>query len=856
MSNFYTNISRRGNKILCRAICDGERKKFEVDFQPTLFVPKKKPSSNDWKTLDGKSVEPISPGTMSDAREFIEKYKSVNGFDIFGNTDYIYQFIGELHPDEVDYDMDKIHIAYIDIETTCDNGFPQVEDVIEQINAITMIVGNTKYVYGLGEFTLPNEPNLIWKSFDDEELLLREFIQSWNEISPDVVTGWNVKFFDIPYIVNRCKKLLGNDITNKLSPWGRVIKRTVHKMNRELPVYILEGISTLDYLDLYQKFTYVNQESYRLDHIAFVELGERKLSYEEFDSMSEFYKQDYQKFIEYNIKDTELIQKLEEKLKLIELALAMAYSAKVNIPDVFSQVKTWDQIIYHYLNSKKIVIPMKSHGHKDEKYAGAYVKEPIIGMHDWVVSLDLNSLYPHLIMQYNISPETKINQMQDYMITPNSILTNEHQHGIESLKVHTDKNYSVAANGTCYTKEHQGFLPALMEKMYKERKMYKNKMIECKKQKEELLNGSPPAGMSRAGLNKKLTNDIAKYHNFQQVRKIQLNSAYGAIGNEWFRYYDVAMAEAITLSGQLSIRWIADKLNMFLNETIGTKDYDFIVASDTDSVFLRMGKLVDKVCSNKSKEEVVDFLDKASKEIINPFIKKQFDILENKMNVYENKTVMEREIIADRAVWTAKKRYMANVYDSEGVRYDPPKQKIMGLETARSSTPQVVRDSLKEAINLILTSDEESIIKFIEEFREKFNNFAIEEIAFPRGVNGMVKYADKASIYCKSTPIAVKGSLIYNHYVDELGLKKKHRKIVDGDKIKFVHLKSPNPLGGVAGQDQVVAFPNDLPKEFELEKYIDYDHQFEKAFLNPLKTILEKIGWNWEEVSTLESFFG
>jgi len=232
-----------------------------------------------------------------------------------------------------------------------------------------------------------------------------------------------------------------------------------------------------------------------------------------------------------------------------------------------------------------------------------------------------------------------------------------------------------------------------------------------------------------------------------------------------------------------------------------------------------------------------------------------FDELAELMNAYENKMVMDRECIADKGVWTAKKRYMMRVHDSEGVRYDPPKQKIMGIETTRSSTPQVVRDSLKEAINLILTSDEERVIEFIEGFREKFKSFDPEEIAFPRGVNGMKKYSDKGSIYRKSTPIAVKGSLIYNYYLDKLGLSKKYRKIIDGDKIKFLHLIKPNPVGGVAGQDHVVAFPNRLPKEFELEDFINYDVQFEKAFLDPIKHILEKIGWKWEHMNTLEGFF-
>jgi DNA polymerase elongation subunit (family B) len=440
------------------------------------------------------------------------------------------------------------------------------------------------------------------------------------------------------------------------------------------------------------------------------------------------------------------------------------------------------------------------------------------------------------------------------MFGVDSILNNN-DIAMEMIKKSTDKGLCVAANGTTYSKEHQGFLPAIMEKLYNERKMYKGKMIEAQKHRQGVGTMAMPT-LAKGGVANKLDKEITKYHNFQLVRKIQLNSCYGALGNEYGRYYDIDLAEAITLSGQLIIQFIADKLNTFLNETFKTEEYDYVVASDTDSVYLRCGNLVEKVCPNKTKQEMVEFLHKASEEIILPFIEEQYAELSETMGAMCPEVIsMEREVIADKAVWTAKKRYMMRVYDSEGVRYDPPKQKIMGLETARSSTPQVVRDSLKEAVNLILATDEDTVIKFIEDFREKFNNFSIEEIAFPRGVNGIKKYASHQSIYQKSTPIAVKGSLLYNHYVDKLGIGNIHRKIVDGDKIKFIHLKKPNPLGGVAGQDQVIAFPNYLPKEFELEKFIDYDHQFEKAFLSPLKTILEKIGWNWEEVSTLEGVF-
>ena len=845
----------RGKYILYRGIDEnGNRISRQEEFHPTMYVPTN--DKTDWTTLDGYYVEEVKPGNIPETRDFVKQYKDVKGFDIYGNTDYVCQYIAENFTEDVEPDISKIVVANIDIECESENGFPDIVDAQERVNAISVDFNGKMYVLGLGVFNLSARDIHHQEQFTNEEDLLKAFLDIWEQEAPDIITGWNVRFFDIPYLVNRITNVLGKKESKRLSPWKDYRERTITKFNRENVVYELVGISTLDYYELYQTFTYVNQASYALNHIAEVELGEKKLDYSEYDSMSDFYKNDFQKFMEYNVLDTRLVMKLEDKMKLLELAITLAYSAKLgNYMDVFGQLRTWDSIIYHFLHEHNIAIPPKTHGKKNEQYAGAYVKEPITGMHDWVVSFDLASLYPSIIRWLNLSPETKTDDGFRKMFGVDSILNNN-DIAMEMIKKSTDKGLCVAANGTTYTKEHQGFLPAIMEKLYNERKMYKDKMIEAQKHRQGVGKMAMPT-LAKGGVAKKLDKEITKYHNFQLVRKIQLNSCYGALGNEYGRYYDLDLAEAITLSGQLIIQFIADKLNTFLNETFKTEDYDYVVASDTDSVYLRCGNLVDKLCpSTNTKQEVVEFLNKASEEIILPFIEKQYAELSATMGAMCPEVIsMEREVIADKAVWTAKKRYMMRVYDSEGVRYDPPKQKIMGIETTRSSTPQVVRDSLKEAVNLILTTDEDTVIKFIDDFREKFKTFSVEEIAFPRGVNGIKKYASHKFIYQKSTPIAVKGSLIYNHYVDRLGLHKKYRKIVDGDKIKFVHLKSPNPLGGVAGQDQVVAFPNDLPKEFELEKYIDYDHQFEKAFLSPLKTILEKIGWNWEEVSTLEGLF-
>ncbi len=824
MGKFYTSVEPYGNTILHRGVEDGKRFSERVSFRPTLYVPSNKKTK--FVTLDNKYAEEIEFDSVRDSREFINNYSGTTGFEIYGAMDAQYQFIGKEYSGELDYEYSDLTIAYIDIETECENGFPNIETADQKINAITIRVGDERYVYALGEVTI-DEDNVHCFCFDEEDMLIGSFIEKWRELDPDIVTGWNVKFFDMPYIIHRTNRIIGEEVSKLLSPWKIVKQKSVETQRGTQTAYDIRGVATLDYYDLYKKFTFQNQESYRLDHIAFVELGERKLSYEEFDNMAEFYKKDFQKFIEYNVKDVDLVFRLEEKMRLIELAVAIAYTAKVNFSDVFSQVKTWDCIIYHYLREHNVVIPPKKFQSKDTQYAGAYVKDPIVGMHDWVVSFDLNSLYPHLIMHYNISPETMVPNNKDYSITPNSIL--------DGKDVQHD-GYSVAANGTCYRKDHQGFLPSLMEKLYKERKMYKKKMIDCEKRKE-------------AG-EKNLDNQIAKYKNFQLVRKVQLNSAYGAIGNQYFRYFNVDMAEAITLSGQLSIRWIEQKLNEFLNSTIGTEDYDYVIASDTDSVYLRCGNLVDKVCRGKSESEVVEFLDRASREIILPEIKKRYDELASMMNAYDNKMVMDRECIANKGIWTAKKRYMLNVHDSEGVRYDTPKMKIMGIETTRSSTPQVVRDALTQAINLIMSTDEKTVIDFIEDFRSKFNTFDAEDIAFPRSVNGMDRYRCPSQIFKKGTPIAVKGALIFNHTLKKENLTRKYKQIKDGEKIKFIYLKVPNTCG-----ERVVSFSSSLPKEFDLTRFVDYNMQFEKSFLEPLKNILDTIGWDTEKRNTLEDLF-
>jgi len=828
---FYTNVEQAGNNLLVRGYEGGQAFSEKVKFNPTLYLPTSNFSK--WRTLEGQCVEPMKQGTISDAKETIQRYRDVTNMEVYGNTRYLYQYIAEEYPaDQVQFDPKQIRVFNVDIETAAENGFPDIETADQEILAISLKDSHTGRIIVFGARPFDNkDPQVDYLHFRTENGMLQAFLEYWIENYPDVITGWNVQLFDIPYIAGRIDRVLGDRYTRFLSPWRLISRREIYIKGRKQIAYDLPGIATLDYLELYRKFTYSNQESYKLDYICSVELGEKKLDHSEYDTFKEFYQNDWQKFIEYNIHDVRLVDKLDNKMKLLDLAFTMAYDAKVNYEDVFSQVRMWDNYIYVELLKRKIAIPPKKESAtKTEKYAGAYVKEPIPGMYDWVVSFDLNSLYPHLIMQYNISPET-LQDARHPAATVDKILDKQ---------VDIDGQFAVCANGAQYRKDMHGFLPQMMQKMYDERVVFKKKMIAAKKEYEK----NPSV---------ELTNEISRCNNIQMAKKISLNSAYGAIGNEHFRYYKLANAEAITLSGQVSIRWIENKMNSYLNKLLSTDKEDYVIASDTDSIYLNLGPLVNKFLGHKSgdKAAVVGLLDKICQEKLEPFIERSYEELAHYVSAYDQKMQMKRENIADRGIWTAKKRYILNVWDSEGVRYKEPKLKIMGLETARSSTPAYFRTKLYDAFKMIVTKTNDDLIKYVEETKREACSQDYSQISFPRGVNGLDKYRSKSNIYEKGTPIHVRGALLYNHYVRQNKVDNKYQIIQEGEKIKFVYLKMPNPI-----MENCISYFTEIPKEFGLDKYIDYSLQFDKSFLKPLENVLECIGWTSKKTVTLGRFFG
>ena len=827
--NFYTNVLQWGNNLLVREVKDGQRIKSRVRYSPTLYAPVEKQTP--YKNLDGGYVTDLTFSTMKEAREWVDSHKSQPEL-IYGNTQYPYTYIADTYKGKVDWDLDKLLIVTIDIEVQCENGFPSPELAEEELLSITIKNHQSKriVVWGIGDFETDRE-DVTYIKCKSEVHLLKEFLVFWEKYHPDIVTGWNSEFFDIPYICNRIRKLFGENELKRLSPWGGVKDREVYKMGRHHQIYDIQGIAALDYFDLYRKFTYTSQESYRLDHIAFVELGERKEG-NPFETFREWYTKDYQSFIEYNINDVELVDKLEDKMGLIKLCLTMAYDAKVNYTDVLGSVRYWDILIYNYLREKNIVIPQKIKAEKVEKFEGAYVKDPQVGMHKWVMSFDLNSLYPHLIMQYNISPET--------------LIPSEKKNGLVDKilegKVKNDTQYCMTPNGAFFRKDKRGFLPEIMETMYNDRTKYKRLMLEAKQKYEDTKDP-------------RLLKYISLYNNVQMAKKISLNSAYGAIGNNWFRYFDLMVATAITTSGQLSIRWIEKALNIYLNKLLDTKNEDYVIASDTDSVYITFDVLVSKVFKEgETPERITNFLDKIASEKLEPFILKSYSVLAKTMNAYEQKMKMTREVIADKGIWTAKKRYILNAWDIEGVRYKTPQLKIMGIEAVKSSTPAVCRQKIKDALNIIMTGDEKMLNTFIQDFRDEFMELPPEDIAYPRSVNGLKKFSSSNGMFAKGAPIHCKGAILYNHLVKKHKLSNKYPIIQEGDKIKFLHMKQPNIYTSSA-----FSFLTSMPRELDIVDRIDYDVQFTKSFVEPLRFITEKIRWKIDDSygtqGTLEEFF-
>lgn len=902
---FYTNVTVSGNNILLKEIDNGIRSKRRVSYEPTLYAKTKRDTG--WKTLQGESVEPIPFGSIKECRNFL---KDNDGMELYGNTMFPYAFIGDTYTDhELQYDLNQISIVSLDIETESEGGFTQnaSETTIERINLITVKdFRQDQYhvfcfldgkIYNKSNRFIPKTNNVSLNEFSSEKEMLLGFLKFWRKFDPDIITGWNVRFFDIPYIYNRLLLLFDEETAKRLSPWGIVNSTTVNFMNMDRPAYDIYGMSQLDYYQIYRKNVLEPRESYTLDHIAKVELDEGKLDWrEKYESMREFYTKDFQLFAEYNIQDVRLPNMLETKLKLIELVVSVAYLAKVNYVDVLAQTRTWDMLIFNWLKEEQIVIPQKDFKEKSDQFAGAYVKEPKPGLYNWAISFDVASLYPNIIRALNIGPETKtsFNVKSNYekMYTVEDML-NGSENFLSVISHCLEQNITLAANGVTYSKKTQSFFSRMVEILFTNRKKYQ---AEVKTAKKELENCSDSVRKTE------LQNTISKFDVKQKSTKIMMNSLYGAFGNEFFRFFDIENAEAVTLTGQFIIQFIQKELNGYLNKMFKTTNFDYVVYSDTDSVYVVLDKLVDHVYRDKVKpeiEQVIKFLDKVCHDKLEPLIDTYFtEITQNQINgMVADKPIlsMKREVIADRGIWGSKKHYILNVWNSEGDNYfecnvchnkfsgpsekAPPcnkdsckstdtkrvaKLKIMGFDMVKSSLPQFTKDAMRKAVNLVMTADNNDLADFISKTRSEFMKLPAETVAFPRGANNLDKWSEDqediqknslwdtpgSDTYKSGTPKAVKGVLLYNQRLKDLNLQGKYPPIGTSEKIKYVHLKEPNPI-----HDKVISFQGKLPVEFGLHKYIDYVDMFEMTMIKPLEKILDPIGWSTERQHDMDKFF-
>jgi DNA polymerase elongation subunit (family B) len=828
MTKFYTTAIQRGSKVLVRGYNKGRRFEEKVDFEPSLFVP----GPGEYRTLSGESLSRRKFESIRHAKDFVRDHQDVHGFSFYGMTRYNYQWIVENYIDSVPYDFNQLKIAILDIETTVENGFPDIFDPNEKVLLINVTDYNSgeSVSFGTKEYDDTDKPFKYVYCKTEEELFHR-FLAHWSFDHPDIITGWNTDGFDIPYLYARVTRVLGDGAFDRMSPFGVVdVEDRVFNEQRELNINII-GVSSLDYLSLYKKFGQKTQENYKLDTVASDELKTTKLD-NPFDTFKEWYTHGWDTFVEYNHVDTDLIKQLENKKALLRLAVALAYKAKINFQDVFSPVRTWDVIIYEHLYRQNIIVPQPIRSNDTNKIEGAYVKEPVPGLYDWVVSFDLNSLYPHIIMSLNMSPETFVGMTN---VTVEQLLN-----GDRSMVV---GEYALAANGSMYDQSKTGFLPTLMKDFYQSRKVEKRQMLDA-----ETILEKDRASATKEHI-KELENIISSKNALQNALKTLLNSAYGGLANRGFRFFDNRLAEGITKTGQLVIQTAERNANIIISKLSGVED-DYTIASDTDSLYLHVNPVVNKFCKDKSKEQIATFLEKACSDKIGPSLNAKSNQLAESMNWNQDLLVFKLEVVADRGLWSAKKKYALHVYSSEGVRYEKPEIKIKGLTIVQSSTPGIVRKHLKKSVELLLTSTEDELRKYARFVEEEFMKTPPEKIAFPRSANNIAHYSSPRTIYGNKTPIAVRASLLYNHYLKEYNLTTKYEAIREGNKIKWLYLREPNIIG-----EDVIGFQTVLPEEFKLHKYVDYNLMFEKTYLKPLNDLLKHTDISLKDAATLEDLF-
>ena len=891
MSRFYTNVEKRGSKIYLKYADKATQKrgKVEVDFKPNLYVAGT--ANPVAKNMRGEPLEMVSFDSMKEMSEFIDRYKGIDGYKMYGQRDSVFQFIAKYFPGKIDFDPSLIHGAIADIEVFSgdvkvgDDGklqvvrgpFPEPTEANYPISMLTIYHTATGKFHAWGTEVFkghrigtyqhnPMHPrvgklDVVYKGFDDEKAMLADMVMWFQEQDFDYTSGWYFEEFDVPYLVNRIRKVLGTTMANKMSPWGIIKDRTIKSLRGDIPTFEFMGSSILDSLNLFKKHGYMEPPDWKLGTVAQIILGEDKISYEEEGSINNLYVLNYQKSVEYNIIDVDLVKRMDDKMQFFLLTMVLAYMTKSNLPDTLATVKPWSALAYTKLHEKGIEPELRPLSMISKDIVGGFVKEVIPGKYRWAVSGDLNSLYPHLMQQYNLGIETIVEAWELPDEVNNSIPTNftiddlvEKRIDLSVLKKY---NLCMTANRQFFRRDTMAIFNELTREIYTSRAAVKKDMKKDEQVLVDLLNHLKKSDETAKNHPDVLALEraIATKNNTQQAFKILMNGLYGAMANKYFtEYYDIRIAEGITTSGQLSIKWVSRKLNEYLNTLLNMQGHDFVIANDTDSCYLCLAPLIDKIFKGKDKtpeeiEKVTDFLDTLFKKKIEPFIDECYKELADYVNAHDQRMFMKRETIATAAIWTAKKRYVMHAMDVEGVRYPEPKVKYTGVEAKRSSFPAQCRKWMVECYGIALSGDEKQLQDRVKEIRAAYMQQSIADIAGVTGVNNLDEYADPNTVFRKGSPRHVKATLFHNKLINDLKVDRL-RPIESGDKVLIVSLKKGNPQGIDA-----IAFQGELPAEFNLTKYVDYEATFGRTFLEPVMNVLRAINWNAEAQASVMDFF-
>lgn len=839
--DYYTSVNATYGKILYRGYHvddDGVRKRVssKLDFSPTLYVDSNDEKS-EFKSLYGKPLQAKKFATMPDARSFIKEYSNV--MDIYGYSANRaeYEFISRAFPNVMSVLLEDLTVIGFDIETKVGvNGPPGVPDPYKALEEITHIAFQDhktgKVVsYTTAKISLDDESDVEYVNFSNEKELLFAIIKFIEHEDPDIIYGFYSDFFDVPYIINRIRNVLGVKAMTRLSPFGIVEEREYEVNNKVLVEYTIVGRTLLDTQAMYKKFVLTKREAYSLDALAKVELGVGKLenpcsTFKEFSESPEH----INTFAKYNVIDTKRLTELDKKCGLLDLAVSLTYLMKCNFDDVFSPVRYWECYIMSILQNENTFVSVVNQSNGSREIPGAYVEEPVPGFYDWVVSIDATALYPSIMKCMNLSPETLIGVLPGVDVA-----------GFLSGKTYTDfgcdSDLSLAANGAMFHKKFVGIVPRLVDNVLIGRRIAKNEMLRLK---QLYIDTKDPQYKKQADLQNIL----------QGALKVAANSFYGVFLQKGFMFYDPRIGEAITLTGQYIIMLVGDHCNKRFNEFFKTEDVKYTIYRDTDSCFFTLGNVVKKYWPNATDLQIVDALDKLVENNLRKFIDEATDEIASSQNHYIKTIFFKRENICSGGFWMAKKKYALKVYDSEGVRYPEGDYKIMGIEVVRSSTPAIAREALKQCVIHVIDKDIDKVRNDVKIAHQQFLTVPVEEIAFPRGANNLSTYSSADSIYTKGTPIAVRASLMHNHFVQKLSIEDKYEPIQEGAKIRFIYLKEPNHL-----KENIIAFTEILPPEFGLHKYVDRELQFEKVFMAPLVNIMKAVGWELEPKQSLDEFF-